>query len=274
MRRAEVKRPLGDLRTPVLCHHRQLHRPADAGDTEADTRKRSALERSRLRLDRVRVPVRLCADNAAGWARHRPARHSTRLCIGSSRVEHGGDVALAGADLGTIRCGAFRPRPGRGGQFPGRDQDSGRMVSRKRTRARDRPVQQRLERWGGGGAIVRSHRGLPIGLEGGFRRYRLSRPDLAGSVARVLSKTGRRLRRFKRNGRRAVGAAAHDALRLGFHRRQIRDRPGVVVLPLLDSSVPADHVPAAIDEPWSSSGLHLHRGGRGVDFAAVGFPRR
>src|ERR1035438_8129638 len=66
-----------------------------------------------------------------------------------------------------------------------------------------------------------------------------------------------------------MGEAARETRGLGLHRGQVCDGPGVVVLPVLDSGVPADHLPAASDEPWAASGGHLHCGGRGLDFGRL-----
>src|SRR5580658_8897921 len=56
--------PLVDLRPAVLCHHSELHGPAGDCHSEAGARKRDALVRIGLWVDRVLVPVRLCRDDA------------------------------------------------------------------------------------------------------------------------------------------------------------------------------------------------------------------
>src|ERR1019366_6559304 len=70
-----------------------------------------------------------------------------------------------------------------------------------------------------------------------------------------------------------MAEAAHETRGLGLHRGQVCDGPGVVVLSVLDSRVPADHLPAAPDEPWAAAGGHLRGGGCGLDFGRLALGR-
>src|ERR1700733_875626 len=61
---------LVDMRPAVLCHHGQLHGQAGDRHSEARARKRDALVRIELWVDRVLVPVRLCGDDAYRGPHH------------------------------------------------------------------------------------------------------------------------------------------------------------------------------------------------------------
>ncbi len=107
------------LRIAVLRHHNQLHRPAGAGPVKASDIARSALDRSRFRMDHLGVSAGLCDYDASSgppggldWAQ-------ARLRAGCYFLEPGGHEPLIGSERSAIRHGALCAGTRRVRQFPG-----------------------------------------------------------------------------------------------------------------------------------------------------------
>ena len=179
-------------------------------------------------LDRIGTQARLRAvDRRSGVSRPWPTRWSRT----PSRLRHG----------------ALRPRPRRSGQLPRGDQDGRRVVPEARARARYRHLQR------GHATSARSSPRLIVpvialtwGWQCGVRDHRRASASSGWSPGSGSTRRRRSIRRLRaassptsaairRRGDHEgpVGAAHRQAPDLGLRARQVPDRSGLVVLPLL-----------------------------------------
>ncbi|SOT41600.1 hypothetical protein F01_410107 [Burkholderia cenocepacia] len=254
-RRARGRQPLSldRLCAAVFRDRDQLYGSADPRPARADAPARHRLEPGAVRPHRDGVFGVLCARPARLRAHRRLARHARVVRGGDAGMEHRRDAACGGRLGDGLRIRARAARHRRGRQLPCRDQDHGRMVSAPRTRARHGHLQ--LGREHRRGVRAGDHPGDRGGLRlaRGVRDHRRDRYRMARRMAcdvshrrhararrgiRRAARRSRSARRGERGRRRAaLGRADPQARDVGVPGRQVPDRSGVVVLPVLAAEV-------------------------------------
>src|ERR1039457_4910145 len=179
------------MRAAVLRHHHQLRRSPSARAAQARARKGTRLARGGLRLDRLRVPTGLCADDALRRPPDRLGGHAPGLCGGRSAVERGGHGARAGAQCGGLRSGALRSRAERVPGLPSRPPHGGGLVPATPARSGHRHRQQRREYRRHSRPFGGPLSGAALRVALGVHCDRRGRPGLGAALVVVPSRTAR-----------------------------------------------------------------------------------
>ncbi len=265
---------MGDLRAAVLRHHRQLHRPADPVVDQADPRQPAALDQRAVRARERGVPGLVRGRRPAVRQVHRSLRHQDRLRDLDRGLEPGRRGACAGRQHQRLLHGTRRAGTGRGRKLPVGDQGGRALVPQEGADAGHDHLQLGRQRRRHARARRRALARVHLGLALGVHRGGCGRDAVATSVDSALQRPGedraahaRRARPYpQRHSRSVVREARRHARALAppsgvvLHRREVPDRPGVVVLPDLAAGLLQKDAPPGHQDQLDPPGDHLQRG--------------